>query len=113
MKKFIVFIYPQGESIFSLPEETQQKHIQKVGAYLGELKEKGLLLDAQPLQPFGTLLSGNKTSLAVEAIDQASIAGFYALQAKDQDALIETLKKDPRFEDASWQLEIREILEMM
>lgn len=109
----MVFIYPQGESIFSLPEETQQKHIQKVGAYLGELKEKGLLLDAQPLQPFGTLLSGNKTSLAVETIEQASIAGFYALQAKDQDELIETLKKDPRFEDASWQLEIREILEMM
>lgn len=109
----MVFIYPQGESIFSLPEETQQKHIQKVGAYLGELKEEGLLLGAQPLQPFGTLLSGSKASLAVETIDQASIAGFYTLQAKDQDALIETLKKDPRFEDASWQLEIREVLEMM
>ena len=30
----MVFIYPQGESIFSLPEDIQQKHIQKVGAYL-------------------------------------------------------------------------------
>jgi len=113
MKKFMVFIYPQGESIFSLPEETQQKHIQKVGAYLGELKEKGLLLDAQPLQPFGTLLSGSKASLTVETIDQTNIAGFYTLQANDLDTLIATLKKDPRFEDASWQLEVREILEMM
>ncbi len=109
----MVFIYPQGESIFSLPEETQQKHIQKVGAYLGELKEKGLLLDAQPLQPSGALLSGNKTSVDVETVDQASIAGFYTLQANDPETLIATLKKDPRFEDASWQLEIREILEMM
>lgn len=109
----MVFIYPQGESIFSLPEETQQKHIHKVGTYLGELKEKGLLLDAQPLQPSGTLLSGSKALLAVKSIDQTSIAGFYTLQANDLGSLIETLKKDPRFEDASWQLEIREILEMM
>lgn len=109
----MVFIYPQGESIFNLPEETQQKHMQKVGAYLGELKEKGLLLDAQPLQPFGTLLSGNKTARTVETIDQTKIAGFYTLQANDLDAVIATLKNDPRFEDASWQLEIREIMEMM
>ncbi|MEP2025211.1 MAG: YciI family protein [Reichenbachiella sp.] len=113
MKKFMVFIYPQGESIFNLPEESQQKHMQKVGAYLGELKENGLLLDAQPLQPFGTILSGNKATLTVEAIDQANIAGFYTLQANDLETLIATLKNDPRFEDASWQLEIREILEMM
>ena len=113
MKKFMVFICPKGTSIFNLPEKTQQNHIQKVGAYLGQLKEKGLLLDAQPLQPVGTLLSGNKETLTVEALNQTKIAGFYTLQAEDQNSLIEILKKDPRFEDASWELEIREVLEVM
>lgn len=109
----MVFIYPQGESIFSLPQEQQEQHIQKVGAYLGQLKEKGLLLDAQPLHPTGTILSGTKTTIDVEAVTQPNIAGFYKLQADNQDDLIVILKNDPRFEDASWKLEIREVLEMM
>lgn len=113
MKKFMVFIYPQGESIFNLSEETQQKHIQKVGAYLEQLKENGLLLNAQPLQPTGTILSGNKAALTVEAMNHTNIAGFYTLQASNQDGLIAILKDDPRFEDASWKLEIREVLEVM
>ena len=109
----MVFIYPQGESIFNLPQETQQHHIQKVGAYLGQLKEEGFLLDAQPLQPMGTMVSGNKATLTVKALNQTNIVGFYMLQTEDQHSLISILKQDPRFEDASWQLEIREVLEMM
>jgi len=109
----MVFIYPQGESIFNLPKEIQQNHIQKVGAYLEQLKEKGFLLDAQPLQPNVTMISGNKSNLKVETLNQSKIAGFYTLQVKNQNSLIAILKKDPRFEDANWQLEIREVLEMM
>lgn len=109
----MVFIYPQGESIFNLPQEQQQKHIQKIGAFLGQLKENGLLLDAQPLQPTGTIISGNKTTLVVEDVNQTNIAGFYMIQADNQDDLIVILKNDPRFEDAFWKLEIREVLEMM
>ncbi|MDW3195257.1 MAG: YciI family protein [Cytophagales bacterium] len=113
MKKFMVFIYPQGESIFNLSEEIQKEHVRKVGAYLGQLKEKGHLLDAQPLQPIGTNLIGNGSVLSEETLVETSIAGFYALQAKDNESLIAVLKEDPRFEDASWILEIREVLEMM
>ncbi len=109
----MVFIYPQGRSIFNLPEETQQKHIQKVGAYLGRLKEEGILMDAQPLKPYGTFLFGNKATFSVETTNEANIAGFYALQAETKEILITTLKEDPRFEDAGWKLEIREVLEMM
>ena len=71
------------------------------------------MLDAQPLQPVGVIISGNKTTLNVETLNQTKIAGYYTLQAEDQNSLIAILKKDPRFEDASWELEIREILEMM
>ncbi len=63
MKKFMVLIYPQGESIFNLPEETQQKHIQKVGAFLEQLKSNGALVDAQPLQHNGKFLLGSKNSI--------------------------------------------------
>ena len=97
MKKFMVFIYPQGESIFNLPQEQQQQHMQKVGIFLGQLKEDGLLLDAQPLQPTGTIITGNKTTLEVEPVNETSIAGFYSLQADSQDDLIVILKNDPRF----------------
>ncbi len=113
MKKFMVFIYPQGKSIFNLPEKTQQDHIQKVGTYLGKLKEEGFLLDAQPLQPTGTMLFGSKGTLSIETMGETGIAGFYALKAEDKDNLITVLKEDPRFEDANWKLEIREVLEMM
>ncbi len=109
----MVFIYPQGESIFNLSKENQQKHIQKVGAYLGNLKQDNILLDAQPLQPAGTLLIGNKTNLSTDAIGKTDIAGFYMLQSENKETLINVLKQDPRFEDASWKLEIREVLEMM
>ena len=113
MKKFMVFIYPQDESIFNLSEKAQQRHVQKVAAYLDKLKEEGVLLDAQPLQPTGTFLSGNKATLTVESIQTTHIAGFYLLQSKHEEELIDALKQDPRFEDASWRFEIREVLEMM
>ncbi len=83
MKKFMVFIYPLGESIFNLTEEAQQQHIQKVGIYLGKLKEAGVLLDAQPLQPVGTILSGKGTSLSLGSIDQVDIVGFYMLKSNN------------------------------
>ena len=113
MKKFMVFIYPQGESIFNLPVETQKEHVRKVGAYLGQLKEKGHLLDAQPLQTSGTILLGKDAAFSEATLEETNISGFYALLAKDKESLIAVLKEDPRFEDTSWKLEIREVLEMM
>lgn len=111
----MVLIHPQGESIFNLPEEQQKQHIQKMGAYFEQLKNNGILLDAQPFQPSGKVLSGSSDALSAEPLDDKSenIAGFYLLKAESEEVLIEVLKKDPRFEDASWKLEIREILNMM
>lgn len=109
----MVLIYPQGESIFNLTETAQQQHVQKVGAYLGNLKETGFLLDAQPLHPSGIILSGKGVDLSTQEKNEVDIAGFYLLQAADSESAIEKLKQDPRFEDASWMLEVREVLELM
>jgi hypothetical protein len=115
MKKFMVLIYPLGDSIFNLPEQKQQKHIQKVGIYLEQLKHNDTLVDAQPLQPRGKFLLGSTNALSVETINEKSenIAGYYLLKAENEEGLIAILRKDPRFEDATWKLEIREIMDMM
>lgn len=111
----MVLIHPKGESIFNLPEEQQKQHILKMGAYFKQLKNNDILLDAQPFQPSGKVLSGSSNSLSIAPLDNKSenIAGFYLLKAESEENLIKILKKDPRFEDASWKLEIREILNMM
>ena len=114
MREYIVLITPKDKTIFSLPEEEQKKHIEKVGNFIVKMTTEGVFLNAQPFEENGTILEGStgnfrvikKKALAVQ------IAGFYHVSAKNMEHVLSILKNDPRFEDGPWSMEIRPILSL-
>lgn len=114
MKEFILLIYAEGNPILSLPHERQQQHIQKIGKFIEYLAQNGKLKNAQPFEPKGITISGNKGVFREEELsaDKGDIAGYYHILANDIAEAVVIAKSDPRFEDAEWRMEIRPILKI-
>lgn len=112
MKEFMIFVKKAGQSVHKLSEQQQQEHVRKVGKYIGELVEQGRMKEAQPLEMKGAMLSGTLGELTDEPFVEEGkvISGFYHLLAEDLEDAVNIAKADPRFEDGSWQMEIRPIL---
>ena len=114
MKEYIVLITPKDKTVFSLPEEEQKKHIEKVGDFIIKKTTEGTFLNAQPFEENGTILegsAGNFREIKKKELDE-QIAGFYHVSAKNMEHVLSILKGDPRFEDGSWSMEIRPILSL-
>jgi hypothetical protein len=112
MSEFIILIKTTGNPIGSLPKEEQEKHIKKVGSFIQDLVTKGKMKNAQPLIPYGILLSNADKNFKTESIDENKemIVGFYQILAANMEEAVNIAKTDPRFKDGTWRMEIREIM---
>ena len=63
MKEFMFLIRSFGDPVAKMSLEQQQRHVQKVGAFIEGLAGKGILTDAQPLEMDGAIISGISNSL--------------------------------------------------
>lgn len=114
LNEFMIFITAEGNPVMKLSPEAQQQHIQKVGAFIEDMVNQGIMKAAQPLEMSGRVLSGEKGHFTdgpfVET--KESIAGYYLITVENMDEAIRVAKADPRFDDAKWQLEIRPIMKV-
>lgn len=115
MKEFIVLIRNEGNPIVNLSPEEQQRHVQKVGAYIKSLMESGKMKAAQPLEMKGTMLSQKDGKFVDGPFNETKevISGYYQIIASDLEEAIEMIKEDPRFDDGDWRLEIRPIMNVV
>lgn len=110
----MVFIKAEGNPMASLSPEQQQQHIQKVGHYIQQHMEEGKMLAAQPLEFDGKIISNQKGSFTDAPFTESKevITGYYHLKARDLTEAEEITKKDPRFGDTKWTMEIRPVLKV-
>ena len=114
MDEFMLFIKATGNPVGNLPPEKQAQHIHKVGGFIQTSIAQGNMKAAHPLVPSGVLLSnegGSFTELPLNEKEEM-IAGYYHIQATDLAAATEIAKSDPRFEDGTWTMEIRQIMKI-
>ncbi|PRX57389.1 YciI family protein [Flagellimonas meridianipacifica] len=115
MKEFMLFIRSDEDNPlanFSLKE--QQKHVEKVSAYIQELVKSGKMKSAQPLESEGSVVSLKNGSLVDGPYNETKevISGYYHLMADDLQEAIRIAKADPRFEDGNWKIEVRQIMKV-
>ncbi len=111
MKEFMLFIKTTGDHFDHLSPEQQQAHVQKVGAYIGNLMEEGKLKGAQPLEMGGAVLHGNQGAFKDGPFNETKevIVGYFHILAKDLEEAIAIAKANPIFEDTEATMEIRPI----
>ena len=115
MKEFMLFIRSDEDNpIANLSPEEQQKHVEKVGAYIQELMKSGKMKSAQPLENEGAIVSLKNGSIVDGPYNETKevISGYYHLMANDLQEAIRLAKADPRFEDGNWKIEVRPIMKV-
>lgn len=112
MKEFMLLIRTEGDHLVTFSPEEQQKHLQKVMAYMEGLMKAGKLESAQPLELNGAIVSGTKGKLKDGPFNESKevIAGYFLIRARDIEEAIEIAKNNPVFESPSTaRIEVRPI----
>jgi len=115
MKEFMLFIYTVGDHMAEMSPEQQQQHVEKVGGYIQNLAKEGTLKGAQPLEMTGVTITGHNGTFHDAPFNETKevIGGYYHLVANNIDEVVEIIKKDPRFEDSEWKIEIRPVRQVV
>ena len=113
MEKYL-FIFRGGDNDrTSQSPEQLQAHMQKWGAWMQGLAQKGILVGGEPLQPTGKQVNGSKKVVTngpfVEAKEM--VGGYLIVNAKDIDEAVEISKGCPIFNEDG-KLEVRPIQKM-
>ena len=107
-----VFLYRGGERGRS-PEQAQQM-MQKWGAWLEGLGEKGHIRDqGQPLERAGKLVKGKQKTVTDGPFAEAKdvVGGYTLIEARDLDQAVELSKGCPIFE-AEGAVEVRPVMKL-
>src|ERR1700752_706420 len=99
MKEFIFLIRKQNNSEQTLPTEKHQEFLKACESYIGELKQKGKLISAQPIVWDGIIISKHFDLWKEENlnISQEVIGGYYDILAKDLAEALQIAKANPEF----------------
>lgn len=113
MSNFL-FLFRGGDAArtYQTPEEMQE-HMQKWGAWMGGLKEKGQLVDGLPLAKEGNVVhkAGEVITDGPFAEGSEVVGGYLIVTADDQSGAVEVSKGCPIFEHGG-NVEVREIMSM-
>lgn len=114
MKEFMLFVRTEGDHLTNMSADEQQKHVQKIGAYIGKLMEEGRLKGAQPLEMEGKIIQGKKGTFKDGPFNESKevIAGYFHILAADLNEAIEIARANPMFEDAEGRIEVRPVKTM-
>lgn len=114
MKEFMLFIRTEDDHLANMSEEEQQKHVQKIGSYIGKLMEQGKLKGAQPLEMEGKIIQGKKGTFKDGPFNESKevIVGYFHILATDLNEAIEIARANPMFEDTEGRIEVRPVKTM-
>lgn len=112
MKEFMFFIRKQTDSKQTLSPEMHHRFLKGCESYIDNLKKKGKLISAQPIDRSGKIISGKQGDWKEVEFNETSevIGGYYHILAKDIDEAIEIAKGNPEFEfNQNTRIEVRPI----
>src|SRR5436190_7480130 len=99
MKEFMLLIRNEGDGKAALSPEQQQQFLKACMVYIEDLKSKGNLKSAQPLDRDGKMISGSTGSFKDGPYNESKeiIVGYYHILANDIDEAIAIAKRNPEF----------------
>lgn len=112
MSKFL-FLFRGGDGrMADLSPEQIQEHMQKWGAWMGELGAAGTLIAGEPLQSEGKVVAaGNLVTDGPFAEGKELVGGYLLINAENLDQAVEISKGCPIYEHHGT-TEVREIAPM-
>lgn len=110
MPEFILFVIGGYDSEADLSPEDIQKRIEKYRVWTGNLGQAGKLVDANKITDEPHVLVQENGAFAVQkpALSEATIGGYFVIQAENYDEALEISKACPIFEHGG-SLEVRQI----
>lgn len=113
MKEFMILAFPNGDHLASLSVDEKKQHLDKVMAYLENLRKKGKLISAQPLAGNGKVVSGQNGLVTdgpyIET--KESVAGYFHIIADSLEEATQIAFENPLFDlKSGGKLEVRPIV---
>lgn len=110
----MLFVRTEGDHLINMSAEEQQKHVRKIGNYIGRLMQEGKLKGAQPLDMEGKIIRGSKGVFKDGPFNEGKevIVGYFHILAKDLNEAIQIAKANPMFEDTEGRIEVRPVKSM-
>lgn len=112
MKEYLILLRGGDDRMAELSEKESQAHMQRWGAYMQDLAQKGHLVGGLPLQENGRIVTTSGTTEGVVRSENGeAVGGWLQFKAESYDQAVELSKACPIFEH-NGNIEIREILPM-
>ncbi|MBS1600191.1 MAG: hypothetical protein JST75_18330 [Bacteroidetes bacterium] len=112
MKEYLLLIRSEGDCAETMSPEVHKAHLQRVINYIGNLKDTGRLISAQPLTMKGSIIQGKGSAFKDGPFIESKevIAGYFLFRANDYEEATEIAKSHPILEDdPTTRIELREI----
>ena len=111
MNEYLLLIRTEGDYCEEMTPEEHRQHLQRVSAYIQNLKEKGKLLSAQPLSMTGGMVEGKKGVIKDGPFTESKevIIGYYHILAASLSEARAIASANPVLHDANALIEVREI----
>jgi hypothetical protein len=112
MKEYLLILRTEGNVWTDLSPEQLQSHLEKGGAYIGNLIKEGKLKNANPVDRGSRLISGSGGSLKDGPFNESKevIAGYFHIVAKDMDEAVAIAKANPIFNDIPTKIEVHPMM---
>ena len=113
MTKYMYLFRGGRQRMEEMSPEEKEAHMQAWGAWMGELAQRGTLVDGLPLAGEGKRVTnrGTVVSDGPYAEGKEIVGGYLIVNADDLDQAVELSKKCPIFENDG-EVEVREIMDM-
>jgi hypothetical protein len=100
VKEFMLIIRNKIDNFSALSPDQQQQFLKKCMDYINDLKDRKKLIEAQPLERQGKMISGSKGKWQEGPFNESKevIVGYYHILAEDIDEAVTIAKANPEFE---------------
>lgn len=111
MKEFMLLFRGGDAALSNQSPEEMQAHMQRWGAWMADLGQKGLFVAGQPLEKGGKTLTGTKMVLSDGPFAEGKemVGGYVLYKANDINHAVELSKGCPLLEFEDGVIEIRPI----
>lgn len=112
MKDYLLLIRTEGDVWTSLSPKNLQEHIEKGGAYIGNLMKEGKLKSAQPVDKGSRIVTDSDGIMKDGPFNESKevIAGYFLVTAKDINEAVAMAKANPIFKDIPSKIEVHPLM---